>query len=162
MSTENYVLDFLLSSGLSDDPSAVLLNPMIIETNAPPGHERSFEPDAMVRKNDTTLFVFFVRSNPPADLKVIADNLRSVELILFGPYKLNIGHTASKIIIVFDAAVDQGAFEEFLLQKSYTFEFPLLLTNNKGQKITQYLKEKPFLHRLKDRLLNLGKRSIEY
>lgn len=164
MNTENYVLDFLMSSGLSENPSSILIKPVIGETNAPPGHERSFQPDAVVvRKSGTTLFVFVIHSSEPADMETLAENLRSVERILFGPYKINVpDHSASRIILLFESHVTQAAFEEFLLQKGYAFEFPLLLTNNKDQKITQYPKEKLFLHRLKDRLLNLGKRSIDY
>lgn len=163
MNTQNYAPAFLLSSGLSDESSNILIDPVVTETNAPRGHERSFQPDAVVQYNDTTLFVFVVHSSESADMKSVAEKLQSVECILYGPYQINIpDHTASRIILVFASPVVQTAFKEFLLQKGYAFEFPLLLTNNTDQKITQYPKEKGFFQRFQGRLCNFGKRAFEY
>lgn len=163
MNTENYAFAFLLNSGLADDPSDILINPMITETNAPPGHERSFQPDAVVvRKSGTTLFVFVIHSSEPADMETLAENLRSLERVLFGPYKINVPHKSSMPILVFDSFPVQSAFEAFLQEKGYAFEFPLLLTNENDQKIIQYPKEKGFSQRFIDRLCNITERAFEY
>lgn len=161
MSTKNYALDFLVSNGLFD-PSSILINPVITESNAPLGHERSVQPDVAVKNNDTTLFVFVVHGSESANMESVTEKLQSIELILFGPYRVNVPTTASRVVLLFESPLVQSAYEAFLLQKGYAFEFPLFLTNNIDQKITQYPKEKGFMQRFKGRLCNFCKRAFEY
>lgn len=161
MNAENIAVDFLRRSRLFEGPSSILINPLITETNAAPGHGRSFQPNAVVQYKDTTWFVTVIRSSESTDMD-IAENLRCVERILFGPYQINIPvHAVSGIILIFESSALQTAFGQFLTEQEYAFEFPLFLTNSIDYKITQYPKEKGFFRRFIDRLCNLSRCAFE-
>lgn len=154
------VLDFLMHHGFFETAS-VSVTPLVTETDAPVGYARSFQPDAVVQCGDRTLFVMAVQNSEPVSAESLAERLEALEDILCSPYRLTIPVICSEVVIIFDSDAVQTAFEGYLLESSYGYEFPLYLVSGENWELRPYPKEKGAFRRAADRLRRILERTLE-
>ena len=155
MSIDKKTLDFLIGSGLCEKPAEILPHPLVTEERAPQGHALSIQPEAVIRSSSKTLLVFLT-----ADLSAVAEELRTLDQMVLGPYRTNVPIEKAEVILVFDSAERQAAFGQMSAQRGAAYGFPLFFTWD--EKISQYPKTKSFWQLFKDRLFLLCRRAFEY
>lgn len=134
-------------------PENVRIRPLVCEAELRPGYftDRAFRPDAMVQKEDHTLFVFSVRSDAAA-LETLHDDLEAAERTLFSPARLNFETRDSRVVLVCE---DPG-HQERVAAELQACAFPVYLTNDhdafNGIREMRCLEKKSVAHCAADRI----------